>query len=127
MVNGLFRRAFVSSGVKPGGRVGSGERGSLKKAGMLIFLFKVVKLGWVLRQVLDGYGLPGPQILQPVLEKKYIKRQPGWSALKGEGEGGIWVCARACERVLSFLPHAPHTLSCTPKFPFPLPLPLPRK
>ena len=36
---------------------------------MLILLFKVVKLGWVLRQVLDGYGLPGPQIVQPVLQK----------------------------------------------------------
>jgi len=43
---------------------------------MLILLFKVVKLGWVLGQVLDGYGLPGPQILQPVLETKYIKRIP---------------------------------------------------
>ena len=43
---------------------------------MLILLFKVVKMGWVLEQVLDGYGLPGPQIVQPVLEKKYIKRIP---------------------------------------------------
>ena len=43
---------------------------------MLILLFKVVKLGWILGQVLDGYGLPGPQIVQPVLEKRYIKRIP---------------------------------------------------
>ena len=43
---------------------------------MLILLFKVVKLGWILGQVLDGYGLPGPQIVQPVLEKKNIKRIP---------------------------------------------------
>ena len=73
MVNGLFRRAFVSSGVKGGGE--GGER-QFKNAGMLILLFKVVKLGWVFGEVLDGYGLPGPQILQPVLEKKYIKRIP---------------------------------------------------
>ena len=68
MVNGLFRRAFVSSGVKAGSGGGGGER-QFKKVGMLILLFKVVKLGWVPGQVLDGYGLPGPQILQPVLEK----------------------------------------------------------
>ena len=42
----------------------------IKKAGMLILLFNVVKLGWVLRQVLDGYGLPSSQIVQPVLERK---------------------------------------------------------
>lgn len=75
MVNGLFRRAFVSSGVKAGRELGGGER-QFKKAGMLILLFKVVKLGWILGQVLDGYGLPGPQIVQPVLEKKHIKRIP---------------------------------------------------
>ena len=68
MVNGLFRRDFVSSGVKAGGESGEGER-QFKKAGMLILLFKAVKMGWVLGQVLDGYGLPGPQIVQPVLEK----------------------------------------------------------
>ena len=34
MVNGLFRRAFVSSGVKAGGESGEGER-QFKKAGML--------------------------------------------------------------------------------------------
>ena len=72
MVNGLFKRAFVSSGVKVGG---GGER-QFKNTGMLILLFKVVKMGWVLEQVLDGYGLPGPQIVQPVLEKKYVKRIP---------------------------------------------------
>ena len=57
---------------------GGGEGGErlFKNAGMLILLFKVVKLGWVFGEVLDGYGLPGPQILQPVLEKKYIKRIP---------------------------------------------------
>lgn len=42
---------------------------------MLILLFKVVKLGWILGQVLDGYGLPGPQIVQPVLEKKKILKE----------------------------------------------------
>ena len=73
MVNGLFKRAFVSSGVKVAG--GGGER-QFKNTGMLILLFKVVKMGWVLEQVLDGYGLRGPQIVQPVLEKKYIKRIP---------------------------------------------------
>lgn len=59
-------------------RGGGGEGGErlFKNAGMLILLFKVVKLGWVFGEVLDGYGLPGPQILQPVLEKKYIKRIP---------------------------------------------------
>ena len=67
MVNGLFRRAFVSSGVKEGG--GRGGR-QIKKAGMLILLFNVVKLGWVLRQVLDGYVLPSPQIVHPVLGRK---------------------------------------------------------
>lgn len=67
MVNGLFRRAFVSSGVKAGG--GRGGR-QIKKAGMLILLFNVVKLGWVLRQVLDGYVLPSPQIVHPVLGRK---------------------------------------------------------
>lgn len=72
MVNGSFRRAFDSSVVKAWG---AGER-QFKKAGMLIPLFKIVKLGCVLGQVFDGYGLPGPQILQPVLEKKYIKRIP---------------------------------------------------
>ena len=74
MVDGLFRRAFVSSGVKGGGGEG-GER-QFKNAGMLILLFKVVKLGWVLGEVLDGYGLPGPQILQPVLEKNILKEYP---------------------------------------------------
>lgn len=69
MVNGLFRRAFVSSGLKAGGGGGEGGERQFKKAGMLILLFKVVKLGWVLRQVLDGYGLPGPQIVQPILQK----------------------------------------------------------
>ena len=44
-------------------------RGSSKRRGCFL-LFKVVKMGWVLRQVLDGYGLPGPPIVQPVLEKK---------------------------------------------------------
>ena len=67
MVNGLFRRAFVSSGVKAGDGRGGWQ---IKKAGMLILLFNVVKLGWVLRQVLDGYGLPSSQIVQPVLERK---------------------------------------------------------
>ena len=72
MVNGLFRRAFVSSGVKAGG--GRGGR-QIKKAGMLILLFNVVKLGWVLRQVLDGYVLPSPQIVHPVLERKNILKE----------------------------------------------------
>ena len=44
-------------------------RGSSKRRGCFL-LFKVVKMGWVLGQVLDGYGLPGPPIVQPVLEKK---------------------------------------------------------
>ena len=68
MVNGLFRRAFVSSGVKAGG--GRGGR-QIKKAGMLILLFNVVKLGWVLRQT--GFGWvcpPSPQIVHPVLGRK---------------------------------------------------------
>ena len=43
---------------------------------MLILLFKVVKMGWVLKQVLDGYGLPGPQIVQPGLEKNILKEYP---------------------------------------------------
>ena len=47
-----------------------GGREAVQKGRMLILLFKVVKLGWILGQVLDGYGLPGPQIVQPVLEKK---------------------------------------------------------
>ena len=50
-------------------------RGSSKRRGCFL-LFKVVKMGWVLGQVLDGYGLPGPPIVQPVLEKQYIKRIP---------------------------------------------------
>ena len=59
-----------------GGGGGRGGERQFKNAGMLILLFKVVKLGWVLGEVLDGHGLPGPQILQSVLEKKYIKRIP---------------------------------------------------
>lgn len=54
-----------------------GSRGeAVQKGGDAYSLFKIVKLGCVLGQVFDGYGLPGPQILQPVLEKKYIKRIP---------------------------------------------------
>ena len=63
MVNVFFRRALGSPGVKS-------EEKQSKKAGMLILLFKVVKLGWVLGHDLDVYVPPWSSNFAACFRKK---------------------------------------------------------